>query len=298
MISRIFPLARKQEAKRKMIRSAIRNTRRTLLLALDPLRMRQAILKRSESAPLKEKIEFDALERPHFAYGVHRAAAQAKALGINHISVIEFGCAGGNGLIALESIAALVTADLGVKIDIYGFDVGEGLPKPIDYRDLPYAWKTGQFKMDIPKLEARLTTAKLVIGNVSDTVVPFLSRPDVAPIGFISFDLDFYSSTVDALKIFNGPHEKILPRAYCYFDDAIGPDNELHSEFAGELLAIKEFNESSSSSKLALIHGLGHKRTFHAVWNDVMYIMHAFEHPLYNQYIDTGIDMKLALNPA
>ena len=36
---------------------------------------------------------------------------------------------------------------LGVQIDIYGFDTGQGLSKPVDYRDLPYHWKEGFFPM-------------------------------------------------------------------------------------------------------------------------------------------------------
>jgi hypothetical protein len=181
-----------------------------MILALDPLRMRQELIKRSRSAKLEDKIEFDVFPRPHFAYGVYKAADQARALGISRISAIEFGCAGGNGLLALEAVADEVSSELGVEIDIYGFDMGEGLPRPLDYRDLPYAWQAGQFKMDIPKLEARLQSAKLVIGNVDETVEPFRSREDLAPIGFISFDLDFYTSTEAALRIFEGDPSILL----------------------------------------------------------------------------------------
>ena len=85
-----------------------------------------------------------------------------------------------------------MSSALGVQTDIYGFDVGEVLPRLLNYRDLPYAWQAGQFKMDIPKLEARLTSAKLVIGDVAETVVPFRADKEVASVGFVSFDLDFY----------------------------------------------------------------------------------------------------------
>jgi hypothetical protein len=75
----------------------------------------------------------------------------------------------------------------------------------------------------------------------------------------------------------------------------IGPDNELHSEFTGELLAIKNFNARHDMKKLAPINGLAHKRLFPAPWNDVMYVMHSFEHPLYGRYITPRVDMQLAL---
>ncbi|QFT93933.1 hypothetical protein FIU86_13870 [Roseovarius sp. THAF9] len=279
-----------------IFKNSLRVARANLVLALDPLRFKQRRLMRDATAPVEEKINFDAYPRPHFAYGVHRAAMQAKALGIDAISVIEFGCAGGNGLLALEAMALEIGKDVGVRVDVYGFDVGEGLPKPLDYRDLPYAWKMEQFKMDVPKLKARLTAAQLVIGDVADTVEPFGQREGLAPVGFISFDLDYYSSTMAAFKIFDAETAKMLPRVYCYFDDIIGPDNELHCEYVGELLAIKDFNASKSAKKIAQINGLSWKRYIPAPWNDSMFIMHAFDHPLYGVYIDTKVDMDLALD--
>ena len=277
------------------IRRLVSRIRRAMILALDPLRFRQELLKRSSSASLEDKVAYDVFPRPNYAYAVYKAAEQAKALNLPRISVIEFGCAGGRGLLALEAIANEVSAELDVQIDIFGFDIGEGLPRPTDHRDLPYAWKSGLFKMDVEKLEARLTSAKLILGDVAKTVEPFLARDDVAPVGFVSFDLDYYSSTVAALRIFEGDSSQMLPRVYCYFDDCIGPDNELHCEYVGELLAIKEFNERDDMMKLAPIHGLAHKRIFPAAWNDVTYVMHAFSHPLYGQYIPPRVDVQLSL---
>ncbi|WP_108813583.1 hypothetical protein [Loktanella sp. Alg231-35] len=278
------------------IKKAVRAARDKAVLALDPPRFKQQRLKQGAAATVSEKVDFDAYGRPHFAYGVHRAAEQAKALGIDAISAIEFGCAGGNGLLALEQIAADVGKEVGVRVDVYGFDIGEGLPRPLDYRDLPYAWKMEQFKMDVPKLRARLTTAQLVIGDVADTVPEFCKRDDVAPVGFVSFDLDFYTSTMAAFRIFDADSSKMLPRTYCFFDDTIGPDNELHCEFVGELLAINEFNANHDTQKIALIHGLAQKRFIPAIWNEAMYVMHAFAHPAYGTYIDTKVDMDLSLD--
>jgi hypothetical protein len=279
-----------------LIASMLRSARRAVVLGLDPLRFRQEMLKRSNSkAPFSEKVAYDAMPRPQFGYGLYKSALQAKGLGLTRISALEFGCAGGRGLIELEEVAKQVHAELGVQVDVFGFDLGEGLPRPLDYRDLPYAWQAGQFKMDVPALQARLTTARLIIGDVADTVEQFRSREGLAPVGFISFDQDFYSSTVAALRIFEGGHAHLLPRVYCYFDDCIGPDNELHCEYVGELLAIKEFNESHSKMKLAPINSLARKRIIPAAWNDAMFVLHAFEHPRYGHYLPTGVDMELSL---
>lgn len=275
--------------------SLVRELRRWIVLGVNPLKFRQEMVRRSSSASLEDKIAYDVLPRPHFSYGVYQAAQQAKALGIDRISALEFGCAGGNGLVELEHTAKLVGLSTDVQVDVFGFDIGEGLPRPLDYRDLPYAWQAGQFKMDVPKLQSKLTSAQLVIGDVGETVVPFRSRADLAPIGFISFDLDFYTSTKAAFTVFDGGFDHLLPRVYSYFDDCIGPDNELHSEFAGELLAINEFNEEHENFKLAPINGLHHKRLFPSPWNDAMFVMHAFNHPLYGKYIQPKVDMALAL---
>jgi hypothetical protein len=52
-----------------------------------------------------EGLQWDKLERMAYAYGLYQAALEAKALGIPAISAVEFGVAGGNGLVALERYA-------------------------------------------------------------------------------------------------------------------------------------------------------------------------------------------------
>jgi hypothetical protein len=54
-----------------------------------------------------------------------------KTLGHERISVIEYGVAGGNGLRMLEEHAKKIESILGVKIEVYGFDTGKGLPQPL-----------------------------------------------------------------------------------------------------------------------------------------------------------------------
>ena len=101
------------------------------------------------------------------------------------------------------------------------------------------------------------------------------------PIGFISFDLDYYSSSISAFRVFDGPAQRRLPRVFCYFDDIIWPPHACHNEYVGELLAIREFNEVHNERKLCPIHLLRHMRLIPAPWNDQMYVMHDFAHPLY-----------------
>jgi hypothetical protein len=92
-------------------------------------------------------MEINALKRIPYAYICFNAAKLAKKLGYKKISVIEYGVGEGSGLLSLEKYTEEIEKILGVQIDIYGFDTGQGLPKPVDYRDLPYHWKEGFFSM-------------------------------------------------------------------------------------------------------------------------------------------------------
>lgn len=253
--------------------------------ALDPRSLIQDRLRASDKVPYSKKVFWDAVDRPHYAYGMYQAAYVAKHIGLTRISSVEFGVAGGNGLVAMEQIARSVTAETGVDIDVFGFDTGKGMPEPVDYRDLPYVWQPGDFPMDVDKLRARLTGATLVLGDVAETVVGFIEEHSPAPIGFVSFDLDYWSSTVAALGLFDNPVECLMPRVFCYMDDVIGSDVELHCEFVGELLAIREFNGRHDIRKLAPINALAHKRPVPAIWNDQIWVLHAFDHPEYSTYI-------------
>ncbi len=62
--------------------------------------------------------------------------------------------------------------------------------------------------MDEAKLPSTLHRSELVIGDVKETPSPAHA---VWPIGFISFDLDYYSSTRDAFRIFEGELSCCLP---------------------------------------------------------------------------------------
>lgn len=227
------------------------------------------------------RTRYGAWARPQYAYGVFHAAQQAKLLGLGSISVIEFGVASGEGLLALESTAGEIANYFGIRISVFGFDIGEGMPEAIDYRDLPYVWRRGFYKMNQSRLRERLShDTQLIIGNVSETVQSLLHTPD--PVGFVAFDLDYYSSTSQALAVFDLPHCTRLPRVYCYFDDILYPEFACHNPWTGELCAIREFNEQRTSTKVCPLHLLRWMRVHPEPWNDQIYVLHDFHHPLYS----------------
>jgi len=243
------------------------------------------ILRKVPIGTFEFRLSLDAVKRPNYGYALFHAAKQAKNLGIKRISAIEFGVATGNGLIELENIAAEVTKITKVNIDLFGFDMGTGLPTPSDYRDLPYIFKRGFFEMDSMRLQKRLKkTTRLILGDVADTISEF-QMTKTAPLGLAAFDLDFYSSTIHAIKVLSAGHDRLLPRVYCYFDDTLGGKEELYNEYTGELLAIREFNQQREDRKIALIHGLIDHRIIKSRWCKSMYALHVFDHPLYNQYV-------------
>jgi hypothetical protein len=213
---------------------------------------------------------------------MYRAAIEAKRLGFKKISVIEFGVAGGNGLIFMENVSLLIKKHTGIEINCYGFDLVKGLPEPANYKDLPHIWKKGFYKMDEAALRKKIKKSKLILGDVKKTI-PEFNKKEIAPIGFITFDLDFYSSTKEAFQIFK--NKSILPRTFLYFDDIIGTEEEDFNEYVGELLAINEYNSKEDNKKITKIAGLRYKRHIPAQWNEQIYIHNDFHNKLYNQYI-------------
>ncbi len=115
----------------------------------------------------------------NYSWGVIQAAHLANQLQIPRISALEFGVAGGNGLVGLEEISKEVAAHYGVGIDVYGFDTSKGMPEPEDYRDLPDILRAGDFPMGVEALRQRLRAARLYLGLIREMVPQFLaSKPD------------------------------------------------------------------------------------------------------------------------
>lgn len=150
------------------------------------------------------------------------------------------------------------------------------MPEPEDYRDLPYYWSSGFYKMDVEKLKSRLKRAQLMLGDVSETV-PKLQCP---PIGFISFDLDYYSSTKRAFRVFGLPQDCRLPRVFCYFDD-ITSEIGCCNDYIGQLCAIREFNSETDDQKVCPLNGLEWMLSQQAGWQKKIYVHHDFRHPQY-----------------
>lgn len=246
----------------------------------------RGLWKRFPVGPLDLRMKWGILpEYPAYAYGVYNAAQLAAGLAIPRISVLELGVAGGRGLLALEKIAVEVEQRFGVAIDVVGFDTGNGMPQPVDYRDLQHVWTHGFYRMDVDKLRARLARAELVLGDIAQTAPEWLAGAGAAPIGFVAFDLDYYSSTVKALRLFEGGPATHLPRVHCYFDDIAGPEFACMNDYVGELLAIREFNAAHPKRKICQIRNLRCARKRDEAWYAQIYAFHDFEHPLYTQNV-------------
>jgi hypothetical protein len=258
----------------------------------NPALILQRTLRPIPGLSTKLKVDLDLYRRPAYAYGIYVSAVQAHALGIRSISAIEFGVATGNGLLEMEKIAIDVEKHVSVEIQTFGFDLAKGLPSPIDYRDLPYLYSGGYYEMDVDALQRRLRHSSLVLGDVEETVPRFLAQ-EHAPIGFMSFDLDYYSSTVNALKVIDGDDSHYLPRIPCYFDDISNAD-AMQCEYTGEALAIREFNEKHSHAKICSIAGLAASRQIPGTWTERMFCCHLFNHSLYSIHVMSNASSYVA----
>jgi hypothetical protein len=221
----------------------------------------KALLKRLPVS-VTVRATWEVCPRPAYLLGLVTAAQQAQRQRIPEIAVIEFGVAGGEGLVALQGEAEMVEAELGVGIKVYGFDMGSaGLPALIgDYRDHPDRWRPGDFPMDEAALRRRLTDrTTLILGNVRDTVSGFFERFQPPPIGFMAVDVDLYSSTSDVLRILTLPGMRMLWHVPVYFDDI---DSLVNHEWGGQLLAIREFNNRNRHIKIDRWYGVKAGRPF------------------------------------
>lgn len=245
------------------------------LLMEPPFRVvTRAILKYLPTS-VRTKAKWELSNRPSYMMGVVAAVDQARREGINRISVIEFGVAGGNGLLELQRISKLVQEETGIDIDVYGFDMGSGLPSFVgDHKDHPDMWKPGDFVMDVPSLQKKLDKfTTLMLGPVKKTFKTYLERFNFAPVGFVSFDMDLYSSTRDALKLFSDPRLKTLNHTPMYFDDI---EFMFNYKDAGEFKAINEFNEENKDKYcIDKWYGIKEGRPFpERGFLDRMYVFH------------------------
>lgn len=199
---------------------------------------------------------------PYYQFGIVEGARLAQLQDHSEITVIEFGVWSGRGLLKMEEYAGRVELATGVSIKVVGFDSG-GLPSFIgDYRDHPDQWKPGDYKVpNFDELQKQIDNrrTRLIIGDVRETVPIFLQRGNYSPIGFISFDLDLYSSTRDALEILGNNKRKMLRQTPLYFDDI---DFITNHRWAGVLLAVEEFNKTCYFVKIDRWHNLTADKPF------------------------------------
>lgn len=245
-------------------------------LAMEPpFRIFARALMRLMPIGIETKCLWEIAERPQYLLGVLTAAQFAREEGLSQICVIEFGVAGGSGLIALEAVAGQVEAGTGVQIQVFGFDAGpSGLPAFCgDHRDHPDMWMPGDFPMDVDELQSKLgSRTQLILGNIKNTVPEFVRKTQTAPVGFAAIDVDLYSSTMAALEIFSLPGKKMLKHVPLYFDDTQAIENH---RFAGELLAIRDFNASTESVKIDRWHGVRNGRPFpERAYLDQLFVAH------------------------
>jgi hypothetical protein len=226
----------------------------------------------------RRKIMFDLVIRQPYAYSILKATETALGSGIRMLTIIEFGVGAGGGLMNICRICDKLSKIYGMEYQVFGFDTGVGMPDPVDYRDHPELYKKGDFKMDRVRLEQEIPSyCKLVVGEVKETVPEFLKSQALnnAPIGFVSFDLDYYYSTIDALKVLLDSPEKYLPYFPTYFDDIALWS---HNSYCGELLAIKEFNEKEPFRKIEKNAFLPYTRVFkHCEWIEHIFFVHVLD---------------------
>ena len=237
---------------------------------------------------LRDKIRYDLIDRPHYAFGLLAAADMARFCGLARLTAIEFGVAEGGGLRNLCEVAALVTTETGIAFDIFGFDTGGGLPALQDWRDHPEIWTEGDFGcVDRTALEASLpANAKIIWGDIRDTLPAFKAcLSEASPIGFIANDLDLYSSTFASFSLYDSSPSHMLPVVMHYFDDTHGSPVRIGSLFrnrwCGQLGAISEFNGQQEHRKFDSLYTLKVRRPMHhALWLEQMFALHVMDHPL------------------
>ena len=220
------------------------------------------------------------LARPPYAYGMMRAAEWARKYGKRQVTVGEFGVASGGGLLNLIELASRLGPEMDVQFHVYGFDAGAGLPSPCGPKDHPEIWKAGNFPMNNrEELTRRIQgRAEMFWGDIRVTVDRFLNilTPD-APLGFVSIDVDYYSAAMAALRCLDGPPEIYTPGVSIYFDDI---EFFTNCEWAGELGAIREFNEEHEQRKIGLDRSLpSPERIPFLKWYPRMFVGQILDHP-------------------
>lgn len=215
--------------------------------------------------------------RGQYAYCMILAAETALRMGLKSVTAIEFGVWYGAGLLNICEIADFIEQTLGVRFRVIGFDTGQGLPEVADYRDHPELWASGELAMpNYDELRATLpANGELIIGDIAETldgVAQTLTRD--APVGFVSIDVDQYHSAASSLRIFDAAPDKLLPVIPVWVDDSYL--SVLQSVWAGEALAIRDFNDRHDLRKIE--QKIIRTDDFPRLWHHCIWFAHIFDH--------------------
>jgi hypothetical protein len=245
-----------------------------------------------------KKIDYDLVPRQPYAFGIKKAFETAASEKTEKILLIEFGVASGGGLFNMAYIASKLSKKYHVDYEVIGFDTGGGMPPAIDYRDHPELYREGDFPplnlndVDLP------SKTKMYYGDISTELEKFKQdiKDKPARIGFVSVDVDYYSSTLKCMEIFEADTSNFLSNTPIYFDDV---NNLTHNDYCGELLAIREFNEKENSlRKICKMTSLRNWRIFkNAMYLDQMYFLHSFDHELRSVEHNKGRKVQVLTNP-
>jgi len=239
----------------------------------------EAWLQRTGS--FREKERFGLINRAPYCYGMLRAADQAKFLGCEEITAVEFGVGDGAGLLNMIELADAIEQETGVKFQIIGFDAGGGLPPVRGYKDHAELFRTGDYPMQdrdglVRRIEGR---ARLIFGDIKDTIeeLKALLSPN-NPLGFIAIDVTLYSATAGALRCLEWAPELYPLGVNVYCDDTLF---FFANEWAGELLAIKEFNARNEHRKIGEDRSIhAHRPHQHTGWYSGMFVCHVLDHEI------------------
>ena len=222
------------------------------------------------------------IPRPHYALGISMAAHQGYKLGYKKITIIEFGCFNLDGLIDMEQHVEDIKKIINIDFNIFGFDYGKGLPKmEFHEADRMQEWDVGDYTFGDKENLKSLKSAKIIWGNVNKTIKKFIKETDLskAPIGFISNDLDYYTSTYKSFDLLKIKPVNFIPRPILYFDDFFRS-----SKHEGEYWAIEIFNKKNKKKISEILEFTEQLSMFWTKWTYLAtrfrYLID-FKHPKY-----------------
>ena len=177
----------------------------------------------------------------------------ARNIPTDKFSLLEFGVASGDRFVRLLHFRDYWAKKMDIKSRIIcvGFDTFEVLPDARP-QDVAVSWKGGDYLGDMEDLQRflvpRFGDFLLAKGLFSDTLEKKKSLLKEFPPIFVSFDCDYYSSTMDVL-------ERIVPEltphgCLFYFDDV---NLNYWSDKSGQMRAIAEVNAGMFGPHIQLV---------------------------------------------